>query len=245
MPSHARDHLAVALDVPDLVAAESLIEGLDGAAGWLKVGSELYTSGGPAAVRAAARGARVFLDIKLHDIPNQVARSVRAAARQRVGMLTLHAAGGAAMLRAARDAAQSSADETGERPILVAVTVLTSLSPADLKELGIAAAGVDEQVARMAELAISCGIDGVVASPQEVARVRALAGDGFQIVTPGIRPKDWGGDDQKRTATVGEAIAAGSDLLVVGRPVTSEPDPGLAARRFVGEIERALAARSE
>ncbi len=166
-----------------------------------------------------------------------------AATRLGVGMLTLHAAGGAEMLRAARRAAEDEAARGGsERPRLLAVTVLTSLSPADLKEIGIAADRVADQVARLVDLAAACGLDGVVASPLEAGLVRRRAGGALWIVTPGIRPVGSGADDQARTATAAEAIEAGADILVVGRPVTRAPDPGGAARRLVREIESTLAA---
>lgn len=242
-PTTARERLAVALDVGSVEDAERLIRRIGGAAGWLKVGAELSTAAGPAAVAAARASARVFLDTKLHDIPDQVAGAVAAATRLGVGMLTVHAAGGAEMLRAARRAAEEEAGELGaERPRLLAVTVLTSLTPADLKEVGIGATEVSEQVARLVDLALACGIDGVVASPLEAATVRDRAGDALCIVTPGIRSGAGCADDQARTATATRAIEAGADLLVVGRPVTRASDPGRAARGFVREIEAALAA---
>ena len=240
----ARDFLAVALDVPRLDAAEDLVRRLAGVPGWLKVGAELFTAVGPAALASAARVARVFLDAKLHDIPNTVAGAVASATRHGVGMITLHAAGGLAMLRAAREAAEETAQAAGvARPLLVGVTVLTSLSPADLKDLGIQANSVDEQVARMLDLALAAGLDGVVASPREAAAVRQRAGPGLRIVTPGVRPAGYQGDDQQRTATAGDAIQAGADLLVVGRPVVRAPDPAAAARALVREIELALGSR--
>jgi orotidine-5'-phosphate decarboxylase len=241
----ARDQLAIALDVPDLRRATALIDTLGGAPGWLKVGGELFTAAGPEAIAAAAGSAKVFLDTKLHDIPNTVARSVAAATRHGVSMLTLHASGGSAMLRAAREAAAEAAEASGRpRPALVGVTVLTSFSQADLKEVGVVAEQVEDQVARLVDLAIAAGLDGIVASPHEAAAVRRLAGAApLVIVTPGIRPRDWKADDQARAASAGEAIAAGSDLLVVGRPVLQAADPAAAARALIGEIERARAAR--
>jgi len=236
-----RDRLAVALDVPRLEEAEALIAALDGVPGWLKVGSQLFTAAGPAAVRAARRSARVFLDIKLHDIPNTVAGAVTSAADLGVSLVTLHGSGGRAMLRAAREAADAAAGS--ERIRLVAVTVLTSLSPADLKEVGIGAASVEDQVARIVDLAVDEGIDGVVVSPREAEVVRRRVGDALWIVTPGVRPAGPTHDDQARVATPAEAIAAGSDLLVVGRPVVRADDPASAARDCVREIEGALAAR--
>jgi orotidine-5'-phosphate decarboxylase len=240
----ARDRLAIALDVPRLDVAEDLVRRLEGVPGWLKVGAELFTAVGPASLAAAGSVARIFLDAKLHDIPNTVAGAVAAATRHGVGMLTLHAAGGIAMLRAAREAAEETADAIGgPRPLLIGVTVLTSLSPADLKDLGFQADSVEDQVARMLDLAQSAGLDGVVASPREAAEVRRRAGPGLVIVTPGVRPQGAAGDDQRRTASAGEAILAGADLLVVGRPVARAADPAAAARQLVREIEAALDAK--
>jgi len=240
--SEARERLAVGLDVPDLASARSLIERLDAASGWLKIGLELYTAAGPDAIRAAAARARVFLDLKLHDIPNTVAGAVAAATRHGVGLLTLHASGGAAMLRAAREAADDAAAKLGRpRPRLVGVTVLTSLGEADLPTIGVAA-GVRDQVARLVDLSRAAGLDGIVCSPLEAAAVRARAGADFFLVTPGIRPAGAPADDQSRVATPAAAIAAGADLLVVVRPILHAPDPGAAARALVAEIERARGA---
>jgi len=241
----ARDRLAVALDVPDLERAESLIKRLAGEPGWLKVGAELFTASGPAALAAARANARVFLDTKLHDIPNTVARAVAAATHHGVGMLTLHAGGGRDMLRAAREAADEAAAAAGTRPpALVAVTVLTSFTEAALREVGVASA-LDEQVARLVDLALAAGLDGVVCSPREAAAIRQrAAGTPLRIVTPGIRPADSPADDQARAATPAAAIAAGADVLVVGRPVLRASDPAAAARDLVRAIDRALRERA-
>ena len=237
----ARDRLAVALDVPDLAGASDLIAALGGASGWLKVGLELYTAAGPAAVEMAGRDARVFLDLKLHDIPNTVASAVSVATRSGASLLTLHAQGGRAMLRAARDAAADAAAAAGvEQPILVAITVLTSLTVSDLGDVGVAVDATDIQVQRLAELAVESGVDGVVASPVEAAALRQVLGPEACLVTPGIRTSGDPADDQERVATPRAAIAAGADLLVVGRPVRHAPDPGKAARRIVDEIGLAL-----
>jgi orotidine-5'-phosphate decarboxylase len=234
----------VALDVSSLAEAEAWVERLEGVPGWLKIGSQLFTAAGPAAVVAAARRARVFLDLKLHDIPNTVAGAVAAATRQGASLLTVHASGGIAMLRAAREAAEAAARSAGvERPRLVGVTVLTSLRAAELPGLGIVGS-LDEQVERLVDASIEAGLDGIVASPQEVQRVRRRAGPDFLVVTPGIRLAEASADDQARVATPREAIAAGSDLLVMGRPILSAADPPAAARRVVAEIEDALAQRA-
>jgi orotidine-5'-phosphate decarboxylase len=238
MDAPARDRLAVGLDVPDLQRAEVLVAALDGVPGWLKVGSELFTAGGPAAVALARREARVFLDLKFHDIPNTVASAVRSAAGLGVGMLTVHTAGGRDMLCAAREAAEEVlARNGGERPLIIGVTVLTSFAARDLQQIGVAADSIEDQVDRLVDLAVSSGLDGVVASPLEAARVRQRAGDALRIVTPGVRPRGFARQDQARTATPAEAVQAGADLIVVARPVVRAPDPAAAARRIVAEIE--------
>ncbi len=237
---NARERLAVALDVPSLDEARRVEEALGGVPGWLKVGAELFGAAGPEAIRVAGRRARVFLDLKLHDIPNQVARAVAVATANGVGMLTLHAAGGAAMLAAARDAADESAARSGrQRPILVGVTVLTSLDDTALKEVGVRD-GVAGQVARLVELARSVRLDGVVCSARESAAIRRRVGPDFTLVTPGIRGLADACDDQARTATPGEAIRAGSDLLVMGRPIARASDPAEAAAAVIAEIEAGL-----
>lgn len=243
MDAAARERLAVGLDVPDLLSAERLVGALAGVPGWLKVGSELFTAHGPAAVELARSAAKVFLDLKFHDIPNSVAGAVSAAARLGVGMLTLHTAGGAAMLRAAREAADAAASRGGggERPLLVGVTVLTSLTAPDLAATGVSGR-LEEQVDRLVDLAVSSGLDGVVASPLEAARVRARAGDALRIVTPGVRPSGSPVQDQARSASPAEAVRAGADLVVVARPVLRAADPAAAARAIVAEIEAELGA---
>jgi orotidine-5'-phosphate decarboxylase len=238
--SPARDRLAVPLDVPSLAAADELLRRLGGVPGWLKVGLELYTAAGPAAVEAAAKHGRVFLDLKLHDIPNTVAGAAAAATQLGVELLTLHAAGGEAMLRAAREGAERGAARAGlRRPLLVAVTVLTSLDAAALARIGVAAEP-EAQALRLARLAREAGLDGVVTSALEAPRLRRELGPMARLVVPGIRPGGAGADDQVRTATPAEAIRAGADLLVVGRPITSAADPAAAARRVLEEIEGAL-----
>jgi len=225
-----RERLIVALDVPSGDAAWALVEQLAGSVGMFKVGSQLFTAAGPDLVRAlVARGERVFLDLKYHDIPNTVAGAVAAAAGLGVSLLDVHALGGPAMLRAAAAAlAQSSAR-------LLAITVLTSHDEPELARVGVGG-GVVASVARLAALAQQSGAHGVVASPQEVARVRAACGSGFLIVTPGIRPAGAAANDQARAATPAAAIAAGADYLVVGRPVIAASDPAAAAAEIVAEI---------
>jgi orotidine-5'-phosphate decarboxylase len=238
--NRARDYLAVALDVPSLQAAEETIELLDGEPGWLKIGSQLFTAVGPAVIAVAAKRARIFLDLKFHDIPNTVASAVKSGTRLGASLMTLHAVGGVSMLRAAKEAAAEEAARLGvPRPELVAVTVLTSTAEKDLIQVGVAGS-LPDQVARLLDLALESGIDGVVSSPLEAAAVRKRAGENFRIVTPGIRPADSAIGDQVRIATPASAIAQGSSLLVMGRPILMAENPVEAARAAIAEIEDAL-----
>jgi orotidine-5'-phosphate decarboxylase len=234
-----RDRLFVALDVESLDDAARLLDRLEDAVSGVKIGSQLFTSAGPAAVELAhKRGHRVFLDLKFHDIPNTVAGAVRSATRLGVFMLNVHASGGVDMMRAAADAAAQAARDFGvARPICLAVTVLTSLDRRALeREIGVTAS-VESHVLRLAEAARDAGLDGCVASPQEIRRVRLALGARFTIVTPGIRPASASGvDDQKRVATPGAALAAGADYLVVGRPITAAADPRAAAAAIIAEL---------
>ena len=233
-----RDRLFVALDVESLDDAARLLDRLDDTVTGVKIGSQLFTSAGPAAVELAhKRGHRVFLDLKFHDIPNTVAGAVRGAARLGVFMLNVHASGGFEMMRAAAEASVKAAREFGiARPICLAVTVLTSLDRRALeRELGVPAS-VESHVLRLAEAARDAGLDGCVASSHEIRRVRLALGARFTIVTPGIRPASSTGDDQKRVATPRAALAAGADYLVVGRPITAAADPRAAAAAIVAEL---------
>jgi orotidine-5'-phosphate decarboxylase len=225
----------VALDYPDAAGALALVDRLHSAQCRVKVGKELFTAAGPALVETlVARGFGVFLDLKYHDIPNTVASACRAAAALGVWMLNVHALGGAAMMKAAREALASHSTP----PLLVAVTVLTSMADADLAQLGFAGRATD-LVLRLARLARDSGLDGVVASAQEAAMLRRECGPGFRLVTPGIRPAESGRDDQQRVATPAAAIADGADYLVIGRPITRAPDPLAALQAINREIERA------
>jgi orotidine-5'-phosphate decarboxylase len=233
------DRVLVALDVETWAEADRLLERLTGVVGGCKIGSQLFTATGPAAVEAALkRGFRVFLDLKYHDIPNTVAGAVREATRLGVFMLNVHASGGAAMMRAAAAAAAPAAGDLGvARPLCLGVTVLTSLDRAALtRELGVPAS-VESHVLHLATLAQTAGLDGCVASPLEIGPLRRALGPRFTIVTPGIRPAARD-DDQARTATPGAAVRAGADYLVVGRPITAAADPAAAARAVVEEIAR-------
>jgi orotidine-5'-phosphate decarboxylase len=233
--------LLIALDVDTTAQADQLAAALEGAVGGLKIGSQLFTSEGPSIVRAlSARGHCVFLDLKFHDIPNTVAGAVRAATRLGVWMLTIHTSGGAAMMRTAVEAADAEARAAGvARPLIVGVTVLTSLDQAAIAEVGVER-DLAQQVDALAQLARRSGIDGIVCSPQEAAQLRASCGPDFLLVTPGIRPAGDGAprtDDQARTLSAADAIAAGASYLVVGRPVVKAADPRAAALALAGEIE--------
>jgi orotidine-5'-phosphate decarboxylase len=239
-PTAARERLFIALDVERLDEAEGLMDRLGGAVGGCKIGNQLFTAAGPVAIeRALKRGFRVFLDLKYHDIPNTVAGAVREATRLGVFIVNVHASGGHAMLTAAAEAAKKAAkDFAVARPLVIGVTVLTSLDRRALEtELGMPGT-VEAHVLRLAEHARAAGLDGCVASPREIGLLRNALGCAWVIVTPGIRPAERG-DDQARTATPSAAISAGADYLVVGRPITAAPDPVAAAGAIVAEIEAA------
>ena len=220
------ERVLVALDVPTAASALTLADRLRGAVAGFKIGSQLFTAAGPSVVRALVdRGDRVFLDLKFHDIPNTVAQACAAATRLGVWMLNVHAAGGRAMLVAARESVDATAAETGKaKPLLIAVTVLTSLGDQDLAELGIAETA-PRQALRLARLAADVGLDGVVCSAVEAPVLRSALGRRFVLVTPGIRPAGSARDDQTRIITPEAAIANGSDYLVIGRPITQASDP--------------------
>jgi orotidine-5'-phosphate decarboxylase len=232
------DALLAALDVDTAQAATTLAASLRGHVGGFKVGSHLFTAEGPGFVRElTARGDRVFLDLKYHDIPNTVASAVRAAARLGVWMLNVHASGGRGMMRAAREAAHQGED--GHVPLVIAVTVLTSFDGPSLADVGVERQ-VIAHVEHLALLAQDAGLDGVVASPVETRRLRERCGPGFLIVTPGIRSGPLkAGDDQMRTMTAAEAVRAGANYLVVGRPLIAASDPAAAA----DDIARTLGAQ--
>jgi orotidine-5'-phosphate decarboxylase len=236
-PRSAKDKIIVALDVPGEAAALHLVRELSAEIGFFKIGLELFTRCGPSIVdrvRGAARDAGrdrcgIFLDLKLHDIPNTVAGAVRAAASLDVDLLTLHLSGGGAMIRAA-------AQEAGERLLLLGVSVLTSIDEATLSATGVSGS-VQSQVARLSELALANGLRGVVASPWEVTALREQFGRSLTLVIPGVRP-DAGAavDDQSRVMTPRRALDAGADFLVIGRPITAQPDPAAAARAIIADL---------
>jgi orotidine-5'-phosphate decarboxylase len=234
--SGMRERLIVALDVSSAAEAQKLVSRIGDAAGIYKVGLQLFTAKGPGIVRdLVSSGRRVFLDLKLHDIPTTVALAVKATTELGAHMLTIHASGGSAMLRAATEAAAG-------RLNLLAVTVLTSLSDEDMQEIGISG-HVSDQVLRMASLAQSAGCQGIVASPREALMVRKALGEGFAIVTPGIRPAGAESNDQQRIATPAQAIVNGASHIVVGRPITHAPDPAKAAQAIIFEMQQAKNSR--
>ncbi|HEX7214446.1 MAG TPA: orotidine-5'-phosphate decarboxylase [Methylomirabilota bacterium] len=234
----ARDRLIVALDVESLAEAERLLDRLQGLATRFKIGSQLFTAAGPPAVELVQKGgAEVFLDLKFHDIPNTVAGAAREATRMGVLMFNVHASGGRAMMKAAAESAATAARETGgRRPIVLAVTVLTSLDRGALsRELSVVAS-VEGHVLHLARMAAESGLDGCVASPNEIAALRADRGADWVIVTPGVRPAGSDSGDQSRIATPRAAVQAGARYLVVGRPITAAPDPARAAEAVLAEM---------
>ncbi|MEW5769721.1 MAG: orotidine-5'-phosphate decarboxylase [Pseudomonadota bacterium] len=225
--------IIVALDYADAAPALALVERLDPRACRLKVGKELFVAAGPALVEELARrGFEVFLDLKFHDIPNTVAQACKAAARLGVWMMNVHASGGPRMLQAAREALEGT---RGPRPLLIAVTVLTSMGEAELAAIGVPVSP-EEQVLRLARLTREAGLDGVVCSAREAGLLRREIGADFKLVTPGIRPAGSAQGDQTRILTPAQALAAGADYLVIGRPITMAADPLAALESIAQEI---------
>ncbi len=224
--------LIVALDTDDLKVAQELVEQLSSVVKIFKVGSQLFTASGLKIFNLIQeKGAEVFLDLKFHDIPNTVSHTVEAACRYNPLMLTVHALGGSQMLRAAVDAR----NHLGAKTKILGVTILTSLDKGQLEEIGLTAS-VNEEVLCLAQMARACGLNGVVASPQEIVILRQSLGEDFIIVTPGIRPEGPMRDDQRRTMQAKEAVAAGADYLVVGRPITQAQDAYQAAKDIIAQI---------
>lgn len=235
-----KDKLIIALDVETPTKALDLVRELHAVAGMFKVGSQLFTSNGPQIVRdILALGSKVFLDLKFHDIPHQVAGAARSAAELGVSLFTVHASGGSEMMRRAVESVDEVAQRGGVRSKVLAISVLTSIDATILSQIGITSSP-DESVRRLVNLAESSGVDGVVASPQEIGTIRkAISNSEFLVVTPGIRPATSETGDQKRVATPAAAIASGASYLVVGRPITGATDPLAAAHQIVAEMERA------
>ena len=224
-----RDRIIVALDFPTQARALALVSVLSDSVSTYKIGLQLYTAAGPAIVQAvAATGAKIFLDLKLHDIPNTVAKAVAAAGELGVQMLTIHLSGGAAMLKAAVEAKPPHLS-------LLGVTVLTSASQETLDEIGVAS-NLEDQVVRLAELGKKSGVEGLITSPREVRLLRERLGPEMTLITPGVRPSWAAADDQKRFTTPREAIDGGADYLVIGRPITAAADPRAAVERLAAEM---------
>ncbi|OGQ78167.1 MAG: orotidine 5'-phosphate decarboxylase [Deltaproteobacteria bacterium RIFCSPLOWO2_12_FULL_60_19] len=240
-PASVKERLIVALDLDDLERVKALVKLLAGELGMFKVGKQLFTHAGPAVVKMIEEmEGEVFLDLKFHDIPTTVAKAAIEATRLGVKMFNVHASGSLEMMRqTAKEVRRVCRQETLRRPIMLAVTVLTSLEKRDLERVGVDREVLD-QVVRLASLSQEAGMDGVVASPQEVAAIRAACGRRFVIVTPGIRPRGGKQDDQRRVMTPAEAIRAGVDYIVVGRPITEAQDPLSAAREIVAEMAHGM-----
>jgi orotidine-5'-phosphate decarboxylase len=238
----AKDKLIVALDVDTPAKALDLVKELHRVAGMFKIGSTLFTSAGPQIVREIiARDAKVFLDLKFHDIPHQVAGAARSAAELGVSLFTIHASGGSEMMRRAVESVNEVAAKSGVRTKVLAISVLTSIDATILTQIGVSSSP-SESVLRLVRLAEDSGVDGVVASPQEIKTIRGIVSNPeFLVVTPGIRPStnEPAGEDQKRVATPGAAISAGASYLVVGRPITGAADPVAAAQTIVAEMHEA------
>jgi orotidine-5'-phosphate decarboxylase len=240
---HTRDRLIVALDFSSAAEAVRMAEKLRAHVGGFKIGSQLFTAEGPVVVRQlATMGEKVFLDLKFHDIPNTVRAAAREAARLGVTMLNIHASGGHTMMKAALDGSREGSSGP-DRPLVLAVTVLTSLESDNLAEIGLSG-GAEAAAIRLARLAQVASLDGVVASPREIAAIRGTCGPNFVVVTPGVRPATAAVDDQARTATPEHAIRAGADYLVVGRPITAAADPVAAAEAIVAEMENGASQRA-
>lgn len=232
--------LIIALDVETPTKALELVKQLHSVAGMFKVGSQLFTAAGPQIVRdILAHDSKVFLDLKFHDIPHQVAGAARSAAELGVSLFTIHASGGSEMVQRAVDSVNEVAAKGGERSAILAISVLTSIDETILSQIGVTSSPA-ESVLRLVKLAEAAGVDGVVASPQEIETIRrTVSSPDFLVVTPGIRPSTNDKGDQKRVATPAAAIAAGASYLVVGRPITAAPDPLAAATAILDEIQRA------
>jgi len=238
--------LIIALDVETAAKALDLVKQLHSVAGMFKVGSQLFTAAGPQIVRdIIAHDSKVFLDLKFHDIPHQVAGAARSAAELGVSLFTIHASGGSEMMRRAVDSVNEVAATGGTRSAVLAISVLTSIDATILNQIGVASTPT-ESVMRLVKLAEASGVDGVVASPQEIETIRqTVSRSEFLVVTPGIRPATNDAGDQKRVATPAAAIAAGASYLVVGRPITGAPDPVAAANEIISEMERGEALRTK
>ena len=236
------DRIIIALDVPTFAAANDLMDKLGDRAKSLKVGSQLFTSVGPDIIREIKRrGKKLFLDLKFHDIPNTVARASEAAAELGVDIFNVHISGGVEMMRDAAQATRAKASELGiEKPIVLGVTILTSIDETMFQRVLVSGNSLKDQIVHMAKLAQKAGLDGVVASPQEIQLIREACGEDFVVLTPGVRPEWASSDDQKRTMTPVEAFKAGANYVVIGRPVYRAPEPADALERILRRLEEKL-----
>lgn len=232
-----KDRIFCAIDTTDLDRAIDLASKLSGVIGGAKLGKEFFAAHGPQGVQAVAKvGMPVFLDVKYHDIPNTVAGAIRAVTPMGLKIVNVHAAGGMEMMQRAGDAAREAAAKAGvDAPWVIAVTILTSMDQNDLDDVGLKGP-IEDRVVKLAELTQKAGLDGIVCSAQEITPVRAACGPDFKLITPGIRPAWAASDDQKRIVTPKDAVAMGSDVLVIGRPITKADDPVDAAKRIVAEL---------
>ncbi len=236
------DRIIVVLDLSILQEARNLIDKLDLVAEWFKVGPQLFTNVGPDIIREIkGRGKKLFLDLKFHDIPNTVAKAAEAAVELGVDMFNMHVSGGLEMMRTAAEAAKAKSSELGvTKPILLGVTILTSLDALMFQQDFGSTRSLEEQVVYMAKLAQRAGLDGVVASPHEIELIKTACGQDFVVVTPGVRPEWSSQDDQRRTMTPQQALAAGADYVVIGRPIYRSQDPAEALARIIQEVEKAF-----
>lgn len=234
-----KDRILMGIDTPDFDRAAALVRSAAGRVGGIKIGKEFFTAQGPDRVRQLIGDRKLFLDLKFHDIPNTVAGALRSSMAMQPAIVNVHASGGRAMMEAAAQAAQEEAAKRGvAKPLVIGVTVLTSLDDSDLASVG-QQGPASEQVLRLAELTRDCGLDGVVCSPREIAALRQRCGPDFKLVVPGIRPAWAAAGDQKRIMTPADAVAAGADYIVIGRPITAASDPAGAAERVVEELSAA------
>jgi len=234
------EKIAIAIDVPDMDSARRLMDQLDDTARLFKVGSQLFTSAGPVIIKEIKdRGKNLFLDLKFHDIPNTVAKASEVATELGVDIFNVHISGGYEMMSATAEAVDSKASEMGIiRPIVLGVTVLTSIDEPTFRNIFGTTRDLESQIIHMTELAKKAGLDGVVASPQEIKRLRKMYGDEVVILTPGVRTEKLLHDDQKRTMTPSQALSDGADYLVIGRPIYQSPDPAKAFKQILQQIER-------
>lgn len=239
MTNNWAEKIAIAIDVPDFDSARKLMDQLDDSARLFKVGSQLFTSVGPAIIKEIKdRGKNLFLDLKFHDIPNTVAKASESAIELGVDIFNVHISGGSEMMATTAKAVKSKASELGiKKPIVLGVTVLTSIDEAMFRSIFGTMRDLDSQIIYMAELAKNSGLDGIVASPQEIKILRKTFGDDFVILTPGVRTEKLLHDDQKRTMTPSQALSDGADYLVIGRPIYQSPDPAKTFAQILQQIE--------